>query len=61
MDHHARVSIVAPVLGSVNLSQFNITHRNSATLLKEGEVDLYQSWSDLDPHPLVGASIFLSW
>ena len=57
MEHHVRVSIIAPGWGSVNLS-LHITRRNWATLIEKGEVDLLQPWNDFDSNPLVGTSIF---
>jgi len=46
------VSIIAPGWGS------HITRQNSDTVREKGEVGLKRQWSDLDPYPLVGTSIF---
>ena len=51
----ASYSIITPVRGSANLSQFAPKHSN------EGEVDLLQSWSEFDLYPLVGTSTIFPW
>jgi len=52
MECYMWVSIIAPGWGS------HITRQNSDTVREKGEVGLKRQWSDLDPYPLVGTSIF---
>ena len=53
--------------GSVNLSHLFTLHPPKfgiweiREIVEKGEVDLLQPWSDFDPNPLVGSSIFLVW
>jgi len=50
-------------LGPVNRNLSVCTSPTETQLLfsRKGEADLYQSWSDLDPFPLVKPSTFLMW
>jgi len=52
-----RVSINASGWGSVNLCQFT-HHSPKLGYTYREEVALLQPWSDFDPYPLVGTSIF---
>jgi len=51
-----------PGWGSVNLKHFVHASlaENLASVLEKGGVDHQQPWCDIDPHPLVGASIIFT-